>query len=307
MLYQSIRPATFDEIVGNDALVQSLKSMVAADDRPHVFLITGESGCGKTTLARVLATELGCASSMDLVEINAAQARGIDMVRELESMVMLVPWGGKAKMVILDECHQLTTQAQNCLLKVLEDIPAHQYFALCSTDPEKIIPTIRTRCSIYTVKKLRPPKMMDLLRSTCERVAKQVDEEVLKLICAAADGCPRQALVMFEQVMDMDALAAIDAIQVVRPSDKDGKDFCRALLKGDVGMALNVLAEMESEPEQIRRMVMGYMSSVVTKPRSLDVYAAARAVLKEFCGADTFRNGKAAIILAVTNLEGLGV
>ena len=207
-------------------------------------------------------------------------------------------------MPVMDECHALTTPAQQCLLKVLEDVPEHQYFALCSTDPDRIIATIRNRCAAYTLKALRPPDMKKLLESAVGKLKVEMEPEVLDMIRIAAEGSPRRALMMLEQVMDMDAEEALDALESGTVSQKGVKELCQALMpqvgRSPLG-ALKILKGMGDEPESIRRAVIGYMAAVVTKasePRAVAAYK----VLHVFIGADTFRSGKAALVDAVMQL-----
>ncbi len=306
MLYQQLRPRTLDEVVGNKATVAGLRTVLASDDKPHVFLFTGPSGCGKTTLARILATELGC-DVIDFIEMNAAQTRGIDAIRELERIVALRPWGGKARLVLMDEAHMLTTAAQNCLLKILEDIPKHQYFALSSTDPDRIIATIRNRCALYVLKLLRPPEMKQLLENSVEKLREQsrgtidIEPEVLELIRSAAEGSPRQALIMLEQVMDMDAEEALESLASGVVIRRGTKDLCQCLMKGyrNGGDAFKILSKIEGEPEQIRRAVVGYLAVVVSKKGITAVDTPTGRALNCFLRADTFRNGKAALVGAI--------
>jgi len=303
MLYQQLRPQTLDEIVGNKPLVESLRTLLAKEERPHVFLFSGPSGCGKTTIARIIGNTLGC-DMMSLVEINAAQARGIDTIRAIEKTSVLIPLGGRPRLVILDEAHALTTPAQQCLLKVLEDVPEHQYFALCSTDPDKIIATIRNRCATYTLKALRPPDMKELLGATVEKLRVDIEPEVLDMIRIAAEGSPRRALMMLEQVMDMDAEEALDALESGTVAQKGVKELCQALVPqvgGSPRDALKILKGMNDEPESTRRAILGYMSAVVTNAKGAKVVAAYN-VLHVFVGADTFRSGKAALVDAVMQL-----
>ena len=303
MLYQQLRPQTLDEIVGNEPLVESLRTLLAKEEHPHVFMFAGPSGCGKTTVARIIGNTLGC-DMMSLVEINAAQARGIDTIRAIEKTSVLIPLGGRPRLVIMDECHALTTPAQQCLLKVLEDVPEHQYFALCSTDPDKVIATIRNRCATYTLKALRPPDMKKLLESAVGKLKVDIEPEVLDMIRIAAEGSPRRALMMLEQVMDMDAEEALDALESGTVSQKGVKELCQALMP-QVGSsprdALKILKGMDDEPESTRRAILGYMSAVVTNATGSKAVSAYN-VLHVFVGADTFRSGKAALVDAVMQL-----
>ena len=153
-LHIDYRPADFDEILGNEETIKSIKSILARDeDRPHAWMFVGPSGCGKTTLARIVSAALGCppkinkAANLDFQEINTSDMRGIDTAREILKTMNFAPvnTASKCRVYILDECHQATKDFQNSLLKALEDTPDHVYFLLCTTDPSKLLKTIKNR------------------------------------------------------------------------------------------------------------------------------------------------------------------
>ena len=144
-LHIKYRPQTWDEIKGNEAVVEGLESQFSSKskkNRPHVFLFYGPSGCGKTTLARIVKDELEC-SEANFNELNVANTRGIDTIREVIQFSHYSTFDGSPRIFLFDEAHKLTNDAQNALLKVLEDTPPKVYFILCTTDPKKIIKTIR--------------------------------------------------------------------------------------------------------------------------------------------------------------------
>ena len=162
-LYRKYRPSTLDEMVGNEATIKSLKAEL--ENGSHVFLMTGPAGCGKTTLARIMAKEVN-AGPLSIHEINSAENRGIDTAREIMEQMRYNPSDGDAIVWILDEMHQITSAGQNALLKALEDTPEHCYFFLCTTDPQKLIAPLKTRCSIINVKPLTNEEMTYLLKRT---------------------------------------------------------------------------------------------------------------------------------------------
>jgi DNA polymerase-3 subunit gamma/tau len=166
-LYRKYRPKSFRGIVGQDTAVDTLRGWLEKSKVPHAILFTGNSGCGKTTLARILAKKLNCLPPRDLVEINAADFNGIDTVREIRRAASSGSIMGReySRCWIIDEGQQLSTAAQQGLLKLLEEAPAYAYFFLCTTDPQKIIPTIKNRCSEIKINSVSVVNLVALCNS----------------------------------------------------------------------------------------------------------------------------------------------
>ncbi len=204
-LYQDLRPTSLNDLIGNKSLVKSLKKIISQSgaERPHTFLFTGERGTGKTTTARIIANELG-SDGINTEELNGSDNRCIDDMRRVIQIANIAPMGGKCRVFILDEIHKLTGDAMNCLLKVLEDVPKSTYFILCSTDPDKIIKTIRSRCITYRFELLNDAEMEILLESVLVKIDKIIPDSVFFEILDCADGSPRQALVLLEQVLSLE-------------------------------------------------------------------------------------------------------
>jgi DNA polymerase III delta prime subunit len=221
-LYKKYRPLTWDEIRGNEAVVEGLKSLFSSKsekDRPHVFLLHGPSGCGKTTIARIITRELKCQDS-DFIEVNGANTRGIDTVREVIQHSYYSPWG-EARVFLLDEAHKITKEAQNALLKILEDTPQRTYFILCTTEPDGIIETIKTRCTTYQVNPLTSTMIRDLLDWVCNEEGKKVADELLEAISENCNGSARKALVFLSQVIDVSDPKK--ALELVTPMTGKGR------------------------------------------------------------------------------------
>lgn len=263
-LYRRHRPVSFKQVIGQPDAVKILNEMVKNSRIPHAILFTGGSGCGKTTLARILRVKLDCGES-DFMEINAADFRGIDMVREIRNRMNLSPIGGTTRIYLIDEAHQLSSQAQNALLKMLEDTPKHVYFFMATTDPLKLLSTIRTRCTEVKLKELSPAAMKELLLSVADKEGIELGEEVLDRLIEHAEGSARKALVILNQVMGLpDEDARMNAIENSDHKSK-GIELARALLNPGTKWAevALLLKGLEEEPESIRYLVLGYASNVM--------------------------------------------
>ena len=147
-LYRKYRPNSFSKVMGQDDLIASLQKAIADDKLAHAYILSGGRGIGKTTIARLIAQELGCHSE-DIIELDAASNRGIDDARELRDQVSARPFNSKYKVYILDEAHMLTKEASNALLKTLEEPPSYVKFILCTTNPEKLLPTIDSVVGLF--------------------------------------------------------------------------------------------------------------------------------------------------------------
>lgn len=275
-LQNDYRPSCLEEIYGNDHIKSSLESIFAREkDFPHAYLFHGVSGTGKTTLGRIIANLLKCSSS-DLYEYNTANMRGIDTVREIDQNCRYAPMNGKTKVYILDEVHRTTVDFQNALLKLLEDTPSHVYFILCTTEPNKLLKTIHTRCSTYQTKLLLNAQMKQLLNDVL--VSESIDdfsEAITKKIIEKAEGCPRQALVLLDQVIDItNEETALSAIDSFTGENAEFIEICRLLVdrtdKDKWDKIRKMITNVDEEPETIRRITLGYLSKVLLSSKSND-------------------------------------
>jgi len=268
-LHLKYRPSTFAEVVGNDNTIESLISVLRKKGRSRCFLFHGESGCGKTTLARIVAKEVGC-SDADFFEYNMANTRGIDTIRDVAWKCTYAPMDGDVKVYLFDECHRQTRDAQEALLKMLEDTPKHVCFILCTTDPGKLLKTIRTRCSSFRVSTLQRVKIANLLKSVLEKEKVAISTVVVREIAKVVEGCPRQALVLLGQVINMDeeeALQAITDSSIGLVVGEEGiLDLCRALLepsKRQWKKVSEILKKLDADAEGTRLAILGYLSKVL--------------------------------------------
>ena len=266
-LYLKYRPQTFDGVVGNAEAVASIQNMVKDPETcPHVFLLHGPTGCGKTTIGRIIANELNCEGN-DLSELDTADFRGIDTIREIRKQSQFVPLESDVRVWILDECHKLTGDAQNALLKILEDTPKHVYFILCTTEPNKLIPTIRGRCSQFQLNTLNEKQMMRLLRTVVKAEGENLARVVYEQIIQDSLGHPRNALQILDQVLRVDPDNRLEVSKRVAEEQSLSIELCRALIKGagwkEVSTILQGLKNQDAE--SIRRHVLGYSESVLLK------------------------------------------
>ena len=193
------RPDSLSKVIGNKAVIRSIKTLLSTgEDAPHSWLLYGPSGIGKTTVARIIAKELG-ANDLGIIEKNGADSRKIDDIRELVPYLNSPNIVSKSLVVILDECHQLTKEAQNALLKSLEEPPSNVYFILCTTDPKKIINTIRTRVKLFEFSQLTHMEMLFLLKSIRLEEGLEISDEGIELIISASKGSARLGLNLLEK------------------------------------------------------------------------------------------------------------
>lgn len=247
-LTRSYRPQTFDDIVSQEHVSNTLKNAIRTNRLSHAYMFCGPRGVGKTTMARVLAREVNQVSSdvdgelltstLNIVEMDAASNRKIDDIRALKEVIRVPPQNGRYKIFIIDEVHMLTTEAFNALLKTLEEPPPHAIFIFATTEPHKVLPTILSRVQRFDFKRISVPEIVERLRRISERENIEVDDESLHVIAKRADGALRDALGLMDQAiaycgekieyrMLPEALNIVDAehfftlMEIVRKRDAD--------------------------------------------------------------------------------------
>lgn len=285
--YKKYRPTSFKGVLGQDASVKPLLKMVKDGKVPHSLLFTGPSGCGKTTLARILRSKLEC-GDRDFQETNCADFRGIDSVRDMRRHMGLAPVNGKVRIFLIDEVHKMTNDAQNAILKMLEDTPRHVYFMLCTTDPGKLIDAIKTRCTEIKVRPLDDQCMKQLIAKVTKLEGCKLSEPVIEKLVEAAQGSARKALVILEQVLSVEGDSArLEAIEMSQATPKV-IEIARKLINGGTTWTtmqklLKEIPELRSDPEGLRHMVLGYATSILLGPNK-------KLWPRAFLVADIFRD-----------------
>lgn len=220
VLYRTYRPAKFSEVVGQDYIVKTLTNAIRNNKIAHAYLFAGPRGTGKTSIAKLFAKAINCqdfkeeacdscanckayleGNHPDIIELDAASNNGVDDIRQIIEQVPYAPMLGKYKVYIIDEVHMLTTQAFNALLKTLEEPPAHVIFILATTDPQKVIPTVLSRCQRYNFSKINP---YEIRKRTMEILQKEnipYEEKAVEEIARMAEGGMRDALSLLEQCL----------------------------------------------------------------------------------------------------------
>jgi DNA polymerase III gamma/tau subunit len=264
---------------------------------PHVFLLTGPTGSGKTTIARIIANRLG-AKGLDVNEMNSADLRGIDNIRDLISKSRYKPIESPCKVSIIDECHKLTKDAQNAFLKDLEDTPKHVYYILCTTDPQDIISTIKSRCSQFQTNPLSDSQMYGLLRRVVREEVATVEKEVYDQIVQDSFGLPRNALVILEQVLATEPDKRLDVAKRTAAQQSESIALCRALIDGKGWKVLRPILDglKDQNAETIRRHVLGYCQAVLLNPKT-DQNDIAFMIMQEF-SQNSYDNGFKQIVFA---------
>ena len=281
-LYRKWRPAEFDDVKGQDHIVQTLKNQITSGRIGHAYLFCGTRGTGKTTIAKIFAKAVNCehpvdgspcgecaicrsiaaGTSMNVIEIDAASNNGVDSIRQIVEEVNYSPAEGKYKVYIIDEVHMLSIGAFNALLKTLEEPPAYVIFILATTEVHKIPITILSRCQRYDFRRISIDTIADRLKELTQKEQVQIEEKAVRYIAKVADGSMRDALSLLDQCIAfyfeqeltydkvLDVLGAVDTGVFSR--------MLREILKGDAAAALGVLQDIVLQGRELSQFVTDF-------------------------------------------------
>jgi len=276
VLYRKWRPQTLAEVVGQEAITQTLSRAIATEKIAHAYLFCGPRGTGKTSTARILAKAVNCPNqidgepcascdiclsisggkALDVIEIDAASNRGIDEIRSLRERVNYAPSLARYKVYIIDEVHMLTESASNALLKTLEEPPSHVIFVLATTEPHKVLSTILSRCQQFNFRRLSQAVIIDKLNLVCQKEDVRIEIESLKLIARAATGSLRDAENILQQLMAYHG-NQIDFGQVQAElggtEDWRVKQLAKYVIDRDVSAGLQVINSINSDGLDLRQ------------------------------------------------------
>jgi DNA polymerase-3 subunit gamma/tau len=278
-LYRKYRPQDFDEVVGQEAIVRTLKNAISSGQVRQAYLFAGPRGTGKTSLARILAKGLNCVqgptptpdkvcnacvtiangTSMDVVEMDAASQRGIDDIREIRDRVVLQPAEGRYKVYILDEAHQLTDAAWNALLKLIEEPPPHLVFVFCTTDLSKVLPTVRSRCQTFVFSRPRLPELVRLLRRVADGEGIEAPDQALALVARGARGSFRDAVSTLDQLSAAtEGQVSVQSVLQLLGSVEEEALFrlCDLIVDRDTAGALTFVEELSEQGQDLGRLVV---------------------------------------------------
>ena len=265
VLHRKYRPTEFKDVVGQDHVVKSLSAIIERGSS-QCFLFVGASGLGKTTMARITALEFGCLEQ-DILEIAAAVTNSVDDMRHVLGTLTYKPFGkGQRKAIILDECHRLSGQAWDSMLKATEEPPEHVVWLFCTTEPGKVPAALKTRSSYFTLKPVADKAMLELVDLVCGEENFKASESVRDMIVKEANGSPRQALVYLEMCADVtDRKVAADLMRTALESDAI-IELARFILaaNGSWAKAMTIFGKLADEnPEGCRIIVVNYLAKVL--------------------------------------------
>ena len=282
VLARKWRPQQFGDVVGQEHVTRTLKNAIESGRVAHAYLFVGPRGIGKTSLARIFAKALDCekgptatpccecamcreiaaGNSLDVQEIDGASNNGVDQVRDLRDQVQFAPTHGTYKIIIIDEVHMLSTAAFNALLKTLEEPPPHVKFIFATTEGDKVLPTIISRCQRFDLRRIQTPLIVERLRFICGAEHITIEDDALLAIARGAEGGLRDAISALDQLISFkgDSLTEDDVLAVFGlVSRRSLETLAAAVLTGDMGEILRLVDMFDSAGKDMRRLVVELM------------------------------------------------
>ena len=277
------RPQTFDQVLGQGDVVQSIQQALKRASC-RAFLLSGPSGVGKTTIARIIATSVGCVEA-NLFEVDAATHTGIDAMRELSRGLVFRGLGSPQKVVVIDEAHALSRQAWTSLQKDVEEPPEHVWWVFCTTEPTKVPVAIRNRCLCYHLSTVKRDDIFQLLIKVLKGEGLDPLELVVYAIAEASEGSPRRALTYLAACEG--CKTAKQAHELMQSVVEGGEiiQLCRALAKPGLtwAKAMKIIGRLDKpNPESVRQVILGYFTKVASNAKDVSSAARALAILDAF-------------------------
>lgn len=264
-LYRKYRPSNFDSVIGQDHIVKAIGGALKSGKIGHAYILCGPRGTGKTTIARIIARELGT-SPHDIYELDAASNRGIDEMRSLRENVNTLPFDSKYKVYILDEVHMLTGPAWNAILKTLEEPPAHVVFILATTELDKVPDTIISRCQTFIFKKPSDSILVDVINSVAKAEGYSIEEGGAELLALVGDGSFRDTLSILDKVISFAQSKKVlfdDIVSVTgAPSRALVEDFISSLAENDLDKGMKAIMrakENNIDVEVYLKMILSHL------------------------------------------------
>lgn len=300
-LYKKYRPKDFNEIIGNKLIIDSLKSLLLNNNLPHTILFSGYPGTGKTTLARIIKNKINC-SDTEFFEINSSNDRGIEAIRNIINLANIKTRNKENKIFFFDEFHGVTTTAQRALFKILEDTPNYCYFILATTNPEQILPPIRSRATEFHLSKLMDNKIVGLIKTILKKEDKELSIDIIKKVSKESNGTPRDALKILDKIIDLKNEDIEKLIEGYIIYEHNIKDLCEGLLqKKSWNIIVKILNGINEEPEKIRRSVLGWMNKVIRNNYGGNSNIKFAALIIEYFSDNYFNTGESGLTLSCYN------